>query len=97
MRYFIYILECSNGAYYTGYTTDMARRYQEHQKGTAKCKYTRSFPPVCVAACWEIECSLSEVLKIEHHIKAMTHKEKELFVRDPKRFLSFESILGHNN
>ena len=37
MPYFIYILECSNGSYYTGYTTDMERRYQEHLDGTADC------------------------------------------------------------
>lgn len=92
MYYFIYILECSNGAYYTGYTTDMERRYQEHQEGTAKCKYTRSFPPVRIAACWEIECDLSEALKIERRIKALSRKEKERFIREPERFWALQTF-----
>ncbi len=73
------MLECSNGAYYTGYTTDMERRYQEHLDGTYKCKYTRSFPPVKIAACWEVN-DLSEALKFEHKIKALSREEKERLV-----------------
>ena len=53
--FFVYILKCSNGSLYTGYTTDIKRRYQEHLSGSAKCKYTRSFPPVRIAACWKLE------------------------------------------
>lgn len=74
--YFIYILECSNGAYYTGYTTDMERRYQEHVEGTLKCKYTRAFPPKRIAACWKIKGNLSEILKLEHAIKKLSRQEK---------------------
>ena len=69
--YFIYILECSNGAYYTGYTTDIKRRYQEHCDGSLKCKYTRSFPPKRIAACWKIKSDLSLALKVESEIKKL--------------------------
>lgn len=74
--YFIYLLECSNGRYYTGYTTDLERRYQEHLSGSAKCKYTRSFPPRRIAAYWRIEGDLSEVLAIEAAIKRLSKSEK---------------------
>jgi putative endonuclease len=77
--YTVYILECSNGAYYTGYTTDLERRFQEHLQGTAKCKYTRSFPPVKVAASWEMGEDLSAALKLEKAIKALPkHKKLKL-------------------
>lgn len=33
MKGYVYILECSNGQYYKGSTTDLAKRYQEHQMG----------------------------------------------------------------
>ena len=76
MVYFVYLLECCNGHYYTGYTTDLQRRYQEHLQGTAKCKYTRSFPPRRIAASWQIEGNLSQILKIEAAIKRLSKSEK---------------------
>lgn len=33
--YFVYLLECADGSIYTGVTTDVARRFAEHTKGTA--------------------------------------------------------------
>ena len=50
-KHYVYILECNNGALYTGYTTDIERRYQEHVEGSPKCKYTRSFGVKRLAAC----------------------------------------------
>ena len=78
MSYFVYILECSNGAYYTGYTNDIVRRYQEHCDGSPKCKYTRSFPPKRLAACWKINADVSLALRVEKAIKSLskTHKMK---------------------
>jgi len=85
--YYIYILECSNGSYYTGYTTDIERRYKEHLARTDKCKYTRGFPPVRIAACWSIDFGdLSDVLKIERHIKQMPHAEKTKLILEPGLF-----------
>ena len=33
MPYFVYILECTDGSLYTGVTTDVVRRFSEHQSG----------------------------------------------------------------
>lgn len=85
MNYFVYILECSNGSFYTGYTTDMERRYQEHLAGSAKCKYTRSFPPVGIAACWEIDGDVSEALKLERYIKSLSKTEKLSLIAEPEQ------------
>ena len=82
--YFIYILECSNGAYYTGYTTDIERRYEEHLNGSAKCKFTRSFPPVAIAACWQFEGDVSIALKIERKIKALSKTQKYNLISAPE-------------
>ena len=73
----LYILECKNGSYYTGYTTDLERRWREHLSGSPKCKYTRSFPPKRIAASWQFEDDeLSTVLKLEHRIKKLSKKRK---------------------
>ena len=73
--YFVYMLLCENGAYYTGYTTDLKRRYAEHLAGTVKCKFTRSFKPIKIAQSWECE-SKSAAMKLEHQIKQLSKKEK---------------------
>jgi len=77
--YFVYIIECVNGSYYTGYTTDIERRYAEHVEGTNKCKYTRSFPPKRLAAYWEAD-NLNEALKLEREIKKLPKNEKRALV-----------------
>jgi putative endonuclease len=45
MSYFCYILECSDGSYYTGWTTDPQRRLRQHNRGIG-ARYTRSHGPV---------------------------------------------------
>ena len=75
MPHFVYIIECVNGSFYTGYTTDVKRRYKEHQQGLAKCRYTRAFPPKKLLAYWEYE-TRSEALKVEAKIKKKTKDQK---------------------
>lgn len=79
MAHYVYLLECVNGSFYTGYTTDLERRYREHQQGSAKCRYTRSFPPKKIAACWEF-ATQREALAIEREIKALSRKEKQALI-----------------
>lgn len=95
MTYYIYILECTNGAYYTGYTTDILRRYQEHMNGTSKCKYTRSFPPRNIAACWELPIELSNVLRIERLVKTLVRKDKLAIIMQPTLLVEFLHAKGY--
>lgn len=80
--YFVYILHCENNAYYTGYTTDLVRRYQEHLTGTSKCKFTRSFKPLSIAQSWQFE-SKSVAMKMEKRIKKMSKTEKQQLILSP--------------
>lgn len=82
--HFVYILHCENGSYYTGYTTDLVRRYQEHRQGTAKCKFTRSFKPVNIAQSWQFE-SKSLAMKIEKIIKQLSKIKKIELIQFPNR------------
>ena len=81
--YWVYILLCENNTYYTGYTNDLARRYQEHVSGKGKCKYTRSFKPRNIAQCWKIEGSKALAMQVERHIKTLSRIEKEKIIADP--------------
>ena len=93
MSYFIYILECRNGNYYTGYTTNLVRRYQEHLAGSYKCKYTRSFPPLRIAASWEIPGNLAFTLKIENSIKKLPKAQKIKLISHPELLKSITDWL----
>ena len=74
------MIECTNGSYYTGYTTNIDRRYKEHKRGTSKCSYTRSFPPKKLIAVWSFD-NKSAALKKEFEIKKLSKIEKIKFAR----------------
>ena len=66
---YVYILECRDSTYYTGYTTDVDKRLETHNLGKG-AKYTRSRRPyklVYVRTCES---------KLEYKIKQMSRKEK---------------------
>ena len=44
--YYVYMVECSDGTYYTGITTDIERRVVEHNTSEKGAKYTRARRPV---------------------------------------------------
>ena len=47
--FYLYVLECADGTWYTGYTVDVAERVRAHNAG-AGAKYTRSRLPVRLLA-----------------------------------------------
>ena len=82
-RWFLYIAECSDKTWYTGITTDIARRLRQHNAGTAS-RYTRSRLPVSII--YRKSCrSKSAALKKELAVKAMTREEKKLYVTRKKK------------
>jgi len=82
-QYWIYILECENGCYYTGYSKDLIKRYKQHLKGTSGSKYTRSFKPKRIAQCWKLHDSVGTALKIEQFIKKQPRKFKDEIIKQP--------------
>ena len=92
-KYYVYVIECLNGSFYTGYTTNLERRYQEHLTGSLKCKYTRSFPPKRLAATWCVGVDLSIALKTERAIKKLTRAQKQTLINDPESL----ALLCFNN
>lgn len=82
--YFVYILHCINGAYYTGYTSDLIRRFQEHCEGTGKCKFTRSFKPLEIAQFWQILGDKGQAMQIERFIKRLTREAKIKLISQPE-------------
>lgn len=76
---FVYILQCHDDTYYTGYTVDLERRLQEHQQGDG-CKYTRGRLPVQLVY-WE-ECeSKSRAMQRERQLKQLSRDGKTQLIR----------------
>ncbi len=86
-EYWVYILLCQNNTFYTGYTNDLAKRYASHVNGTGKCKYTRSFKPVCIAQSWKITEGKALAMQLENRIKKLPRKEKERLIANPSTLL----------
>lgn len=74
-RFFSYILRCSDGTLYSGYTTDPVRRLKAHNLGRG-ARYTRSRRPVTPEALWEWD-SRSDAMSAEALVKKMTRSGKE--------------------
>lgn len=74
MSYYCYILLCSDGTLYCGYTNDLEKRVNTHNRGKG-AKYTRRRTPVKLVYSEEFKTK-SEALKREHQIKKLSRKEK---------------------
>ena len=77
-KWFVYLLRCGDGSLYTGITKDVARRFEQHNAGTAS-RYTRSRLPVALVY-QEPQPSQSVALKREAAIKSMSRLDKELLI-----------------
>ncbi|MDV3244930.1 MAG: GIY-YIG nuclease family protein, partial [Nitrososphaerales archaeon] len=74
LRHHVYIVECSDGSLYTGYTTDPARRIAEHNRGSA-ARYTRTRRPVKLVYLEEV-ADRAGALRREARIKKLGKNEK---------------------
>ena len=76
MSYVVYMLSCADHTLYTGITTDIDRRIQEHNASPLGAKYTHARRPVLLA--YKEMCeSRSEALKREAAIKKLSRLQKQ--------------------
>ena len=80
MAYYCYIVECSDGSYYTGWSLDPARRENQHNRGRG-AKYTRLHRPVHLVYVEE-QTDLSSAMKRERAIKSLKHAQKQKMIQD---------------
>lgn len=76
--YFLYIIKCNDSTLYTGITTDITRRVNEHNSSTKGAKYTRARRPVVLVYSKKFK-SRSSASKEESRIKSMTRAQKLKF------------------
>jgi len=79
MSFWVYILRCADGSYYTGHTDNLEKRIGEHQTGACG-GYTSTRSPVELA--WSQECvTREEALSAEMQVKGWGRKKKEAMMQ----------------
>lgn len=78
MMNYTYILMCSDGSLYTGWTNDMKKRVENHNSGRG-AKYTRSRLPVRLVYC-------------EEHEDRNTAMQREYYIKHLKRYQKIDMI-----
>lgn len=81
LAFYTYVLECSNGSLYTGWTNDLDQRIESHNAGTG-AKYTRANRPVKLMASWTFDSKI-DAMKLEWKIKHLNRAAKLKLVSDP--------------
>jgi len=80
MRYYVYILQCSDGSYYTGITNNVERRFHEHQEGLEQGCYTYEKRPLQLVFSEEF-AEATDAIAREKQVKGWTRKKKEALIR----------------
>lgn len=79
MAWKVYIVECADGSLYTGITTDVDRRVDEHNHAAAGARYTRAKRPVRLRYTQDAD-DRSQATKLEMAIKKLDRKKKLLLI-----------------
>lgn len=81
MNYYVYILKCADGKYYTGITNNLERRLKEHQDGINKNCYTFTRRPLELM--YKINFTKpEEAIRWEKKIKDWSRKKKEALMTE---------------
>ena len=76
--YYVYMLCCIDGTFYTGITNDITRRYEEHSAGQNQGCYTYTRRPLRLIYVGEFERP-DEAIAFEKRLKGWSHKKKRAF------------------
>ena len=84
--WYLYLVRCRDGSLYTGITTDVARRFTEHQENRgAGAKYLRGRGPLILVFQKRLG-SRSLALGVESKVKKLSKARKEELIRTKKHF-----------
>ncbi|MFS9260125.1 GIY-YIG nuclease family protein [Streptococcus infantis] len=86
---YMYVVECRDGSYYTGYTTDVKKRIAVHNSGKG-AKYTRARLPVKLIYVQGFD-SKEEAMSAEVLLKRKKRAQKERFLSENQE----KNLLSH--
>ena len=80
-HWYLYLIECRNGAFYAGITNDIERRYAQHVAGRG-ARYTRANPPLRLVGSRAYP-DRSAAARAEYAIRQLPKSAKPGFLRLP--------------
>ena len=84
-HWFLYVVGCCDGTLYTGVTTDLNRRVNEHNTSKRGAKYTKTRRPVNLI--WSNKYNnRSEAQSAEYSFKKLSRKEKLDIIKNGLRY-----------
>ncbi|MFA4942400.1 MAG: GIY-YIG nuclease family protein [Patescibacteria group bacterium] len=84
-KYYLYILECADQTLYTGITTNLDRRVEEHNTSNLGAKYTRGRRPVKLVYS-KIFNNRSSATREESDLKKLTRKNKLAIIKSNLKY-----------
>jgi putative endonuclease len=78
MAFFCYIVECADGTYYTGWSTDPSRRERQHNRGRG-ARYTSTRRPVRLVYV-EPQPDRAAAMRRELALKSLSHEKKHKLI-----------------
>lgn len=89
--YYTYMIRCKDNSIYTGITTNLEKRMQEHFTKNEKCaKYTKKHTAIRLERAWKSENRVF-ASKLEYWIKHLSKLQKENLIKNPKKLEEFLS------
>ncbi len=89
--YYTYMIRCKDNSIYTGITTNLEKRMQEHFTKDEKCaKYTKKHTAIRLERAWKSE-NRAFASKLEYWIKHLSKLQKENLIKNPKKLEEFLS------
>jgi putative endonuclease len=76
--FYCYIVECADGTYYTGWSTDPERRMRQHAAGRG-ARYTRAHPALRLVFV-EAQPDRASAMRRERALKAMSRERKQALI-----------------
>ena len=83
MPYYVYVILCENGSFYTGHTKDLDSRMKLHMNGKG-AKYTRIHKPRKLVYVEEFN-SRAGAMKREQKLKTLRHRQKLQLIKSKKK------------
>jgi len=91
-EFWVYILQCQDESYYTGYTNNLERRLTQHNTGKGGARYTKW--KKTGALVWSKEYKYSVyAMRAERKIKKLNRRQKEILVGG----MRLDKVLGRRN
>ncbi len=78
VAFYVYILLCCDGSFYTGYTKDIDARTRQHETGKG-ARYTKAHKPQKLAYV-ETHDSRGLAMRREREIKKLSHQQKQALI-----------------